>query len=152
MRFSTDDGTFALIVSPAQGDHGPEFFRFQLTIDDETVGDEEPGILGSAMHFLRQVQTIDDPLLAHLVADVDHAHTTAMTDQTAELHDRICFTHAESLDRWNIIAYQHAETVTWIARSADNASERTKIATLPVSDYAELVEQVTTYWNRERGA
>jgi hypothetical protein len=51
MRFSTDDGTFALTITPTRGDYGADLFRFQLVIAGELVGDSDPSILGSAVDF-----------------------------------------------------------------------------------------------------
>jgi hypothetical protein len=53
MRFSTDDDTFALTITPMRGDYGADFFKFQLVTAGEVVGDAEPSTLGSAMDFWR---------------------------------------------------------------------------------------------------
>jgi hypothetical protein len=103
------------------------------------------------MSFLADVPQIEDPRLAHPEADPGGTLTVAITDDTVELHDRVCFVHAESLDDWDVVAYQHSGRVTWIARSRNDIADRARVATLTAGEYSEVADQVARYWNSQRG-
>ena len=143
MRISTDNSEFGVLIGRA-GSHDHRFFRFQLIVAGEVIGDQQPGILGSAMHRLEQVPLVADPRLAVPEADPDRVLVTAYADPA--LHDEVLFCHAASLDGWQIVSYQHDQRVVWVARSDGECTNPTLVATVPLADYQEVVGEISTYW------
>jgi hypothetical protein len=72
---------------------------------------------------LANVKLIGDTRLAHPEADPDGTLALAVGDETVELHDQVCFAHAESLDWWDMVAYQHDSQVIRLVRLHGDAAK-----------------------------
>lgn len=107
MRIATDDNAFGIFIASVAAGSDHRFFRFQLIVSGEVVGDDQPCILGSTMGYLDDIAQVDDARLGN--ADTDPGGVLAATFSDADLHDRLVFTHAESIDGWVVIAYQHGD-------------------------------------------
>lgn len=144
MRISTDDQAFGVIITAPSAALDDRFFRFQLVVSGEIIGSAEPSIIGSAIHFLQHVTQVEDARLADPETDPDGAIATALGESS--IHDRVVFSHAESLDSCQVVAYEHGAEVMWLARTYGSKHERTVIARVTAADYDEVVRQVAAYW------
>ena len=146
MRVSTDDGRFGFILNSVTG----SMFRFQLIVDSRSIGDDEPCILGSAMHQLGNLKTLNDERLARLPEDPIAVSSALRSDE--ELHDAATLSLAESFDRWLIHGYAYNGTVVILAQEYEGGELAGDIlvSVLDESEYDAIFGVLRDFWTKAR--
>jgi len=147
MRVSTDDGGFGFILKPVTGD----MFRFQIIVNGRSMGDDEPCILGSAMHRLRHLKTLDDGRLGCLPDDPVAVSSALRSDE--DLHDAATLSLAESLDRWLIHGYIFNGKVAILAQEYERGelAGLILVSVLDKAEYDPIIGAIHDYWAKARG-
>lgn len=142
MRVSTDGGRFGFILTWVAGD----MFRFRIIVGGQSIGEDDPCILGSAMHRLGHLKRLDDARLRRLSVDPAEVFSVLRTDEM--LHDAATLSLAESLDRWLIHGYVCQGDVTFLAQEYGNGELGGPILTSVVaeSEYYSIFDAIHRYW------
>ena len=145
MRFSTDDGRFGFIIAPSDY---RKFFRFQLVVDGDVIGDEEDCILGTAIMSLGDLNQLDDGRLADVGTDAMKVLPLLQTDEL--LHDAATLSIAESLDHWATYGFKYKENVVILAHPyrEDGSIPSVSVSVVPSDSYDSIIDAVRTYWNK----
>ena len=146
MLISTDDGHFGFVIARLAG-HG--MFRFQMIIGGQVIGDQEPCMLGSAMHRLGNLASLNDARLGRL--SESPAEVVRILRSEEEFHDAVTLSLAESLDQWLIQSYLYRGDATVLAQEYRNGELDGPVLVSVVSpqDYHSLVELVGHFWRTE---
>lgn len=147
MRVSTDDGRFGFILSPVAG----KMFRFQLIVDGRSIGDNEPCILGSAMHRLRHLQVLDDQRLTRLFDDPAAVSSALRSDES--LHDAATLSLAESLDGWLVHGYIYNGQAAILAQEyvRGELAGPILVSALDMAEYDLIFAAAHDYWKTASG-
>ncbi|MFD9892406.1 hypothetical protein ACFWY9_23945 [Amycolatopsis sp. NPDC059027] len=139
----TNDGRFGFLISPTVG---RGMFRFQLIIDGNLIGDEEPCLLGTAMRQLGSIADLKDRRLDALSSDPTSVLFTLRSDE--ELHDRTTVALAESFDSWRINAYRHEGRVVFLATEVrkNEPPSLILVSTVDLIEYNQIVNSVRSCW------
>lgn len=142
VRFSTDDGQFGLVVSPRPS---RGMFAFQLVIDSQVIGDDEPAILGSVMQELQHRPTFDTQQLPDARTNPASVVELLLADKR---YESAMLRGAESLDRWLVWLYIQQAHAFALAQAA-KGNHRTGpilVSVIDPTDLRPLLDAVIRYW------
>lgn len=144
MRFSTGDGRFGVIVSPAGS---PQMFQFQLVIQGRVLGDSEPCVIGSAIKRLSSLRKLSDDRLSP--GALSSKALMGLLEGDEELHDATTLSLAESLDNWLLRAYEYEDQVVFVGRKyrPAGASPEIVLTVVDASSYGSLIAEARSYWH-----
>jgi hypothetical protein len=120
-------------------------FAFQLVVDGQVIGDDEPAILGSLMRELQHRPSVD----AHQLPDARSSPASAVETLLAdEQYESAMLRGAESLDRWLVWLYTQQSHAVALAQAVDG-NDRTGpilVSVIDVTDLRSLLDAVVRYW------
>lgn len=142
MRFVSDDGLFGFLLSPSGMQR---FFRFQLVVGGELVGDSEPCIAGSAIGPLEQLLKLSDPRLDHERFTAAEVENVLSSDH--QLNDASLQNFAESLDVCLVRAFIFHRWVNVLVTCQDPPLSRR--AVVRIDEFEVLLKALKEYWANE---
>ena len=117
MRFLTDSGEFGFLISPTTS---PRFFRFQLIVRGQIVGDRDPCILGTAMQSLPNLMVAKAPELLDRERSAEEVWELLVEND--EVHDRTLLPLAESFDGLSIRGYFRGDEAVFLWATGPGSS------------------------------